>query len=91
MHVKLMAEYGCEFPLWIDFDEALPSSVDDPALRARIQRWNDVFLSSFHVDSGWLDESVRQQYAAEGEAIFAALKQHFSDSAEVVYNAWPLT
>ena len=88
--MKLMAEYECEFPLWIDSEEAPSSSIDDPSLRSRIERWNDVFLSSLDADAGWRDESVLQRYAEEGEVIFDALKEHFGDAAEVTYGAWPV-
>ncbi|NYD41535.1 hypothetical protein [Nocardioides panaciterrulae] len=91
MRVKLMAEYCCDFPVWIDFEEMPSSSVDDATLRSRIERWNSVFLTSFDAEKGWSEEAIRQNYAEEGERIFAALTRHFGESSEVTYDAWPVT
>ncbi len=91
MHVKLMAEYCCEFPIWIDSEEMASSSIDDATLRSRIEGWNSLFSTSFDAESGWRDEAVRQRYAAEGRSLLVALRGYFGESADVTYDDWPVS
>ena len=88
MHVKLMSEYECCFPNWIDSEEMGSWSIEDVALRRRTERWNDLFLDNF-ADTGWRDDAVRQRYAEEGRRLRAALERHFGDTADVTYDDWP--
>lgn len=88
--VRLMAEYCCDFPVWIDHEEAAPSAIADDTLRQRIERWNLLFLDHFDACSGWDDESVRQRYSEEADQLVAALEQHFGDAAQVTHDPWPL-
>jgi hypothetical protein len=90
MQVKLMPEYECDFPLWIDHEEAGPEAVDDPELRARIVRWNHLFFSHFDAEAGWLDAAAQARFADEGMALAAVLEEHFGAGVDFVYDPWPV-
>jgi hypothetical protein len=90
MHVKLMPEYECDFPLWIDHEEAAPTAVNDPELRARIVCWNHLFLCHFDAEAGWLDIAAEERFADEGVALAAVLKEHFGPGVDFFYDPWPV-
>lgn len=89
--VKLMPEYDCDFPVWIDGSEATPNIIADLDLRNRIHAWNELFLRGFDLERGWLSESDRRRFREQASQLITDLERHFGDSATVTYDLWPLT
>ncbi|MBL3698508.1 hypothetical protein [Leucobacter luti] len=60
--VKLMNEYGADFPLWgYDKDEDGPHFREDlvsTATGAALRRWADVFDEHYDPESGWQSLAV---------------------------------
>jgi hypothetical protein len=65
--VRLMSDYGVDWPLWGDEGELQPAALglsDD--LTARLQAWQRLFEERFHYESGWRSAEDAAAYAADG-------------------------
>jgi hypothetical protein len=86
-HVRLMTDYGAEWPLWT-VGMAAPGELGlSSALTARLASWNELFQEHFHWDDGWRDQDARARFAAEGPRLLRDLRRELPD-AEVEYDDW---
>ncbi|MGY1718710.1 hypothetical protein ACI8AG_06665 [Blastococcus sp. SYSU DS0552] len=86
-HVRLMTDYGAEWPLWT-------VGLTDPGrlglseeLTARLAAWNELFQEHFHWDGGWRDPDARARFAAEGPRLLRDLRRELPDD-EVEFDDW---
>jgi hypothetical protein len=98
--VKLMPEYLCGMPLWLELDGvgqvgaghsgassllALP-----PSLVERLASWQEQFDRSFHHVRGWTDEDVRASWTHESELLVLELRSHLPRGVALDVDLWPL-
>jgi hypothetical protein len=88
--IRLMPDYGCEFPLWRDGSDLPPESMADPALRHDLVTWNQLFLDNFSYEQGWANDESRAQFAGGATSLVDRLGQHFGADVRVVADLWPL-
>ena len=92
VHVKLMNEYGTEFPLWAyDEDEDGPFFREDlvsaEMLRA-LTHWAEYFDDFYDPESGWPSQDVCRRQFAAGGTLFAALQHDLGPEITVEYRFW---
>jgi pimeloyl-ACP methyl ester carboxylesterase len=85
--VRLMNEYGCDWPLW----GTLPAHVDrriDDDLRGRLQAWAATFQHHFDHEDGWDATDVAASHLAEGERLADDLRAVLPAPWTVRLDAW---
>ncbi|MGH3588376.1 MAG: hypothetical protein ACRDQ0_18890 [Pseudonocardia sp.] len=89
--VRLMNEYGVDWPLWPKGASELPAAVDeavDAALAARLRAWAETFDQHFHYEHGWDDARMAAAHRAEGEALRDALAAVLPTPWQVELDYW---
>lgn len=98
--VKLMPEYMCGMPLWVEVDDvgqvgaghtgaaellALP-----PSLAERLAAWLEQFDRTFDHVRGWINEDVRASWTRESELLVMELRHHLPRGVALDVDLWPL-
>ncbi|MCK9792754.1 hypothetical protein M1843_03210 [Isoptericola sp. 4D.3] len=89
--VKLMNDYGADWPVWTLFDPAVDAAVEeavDGALGSRLRVWAEVFNERYHHERGWDDPRVAAEHRAEGEALRDALEAVLPEPLRVRLDYW---
>ncbi len=87
--VKLMTDYGVDWPLWaadgLANEDQWPISA---ALGARLKAWAAHFNDHFDYEHGWDDPARCAQHRSEGETLQALLAQELGTGFEVTVSLW---
>lgn len=97
--VRLFPDHARDWPLW---ESPLTAPRGEPCttpstyrlgehLTGQIARWNSTWEGRFAWETGWDDAEVAARWAADGEALAAALAAELSGTADVSYQPWPVS
>lgn len=92
--VKLMSDYGCEWPLW-PLSPRLDASADGlgltPELTTKLLELQELFEHRFHYERGWRDAADEARYAREAVDCWYRLKRELDGRGiDVVADLWPV-
>lgn len=88
--VKLMNEYGVDFPLWVDgFSAGEAPFADLPDdLRDRLRAWARGFDENFNAFEGWGSSESREAHVREAQLLLAAVRDALGPDVDVVLDLW---
>ncbi|MCZ2261637.1 hypothetical protein [Isoptericola sp. QY 916] len=89
--VRLMNDYGADWPLWPKHALELPAAVEESvgeALGARLRAWAATFDRHYHYLHGWDDRGVAAAHRAEGESLRDALAAVLPEPWRVELDYW---
>lgn len=91
--VKVMSEYGIDWPLWSDQDGLLaPDAFSlSSALAADLRAWQDHFEREFHWDRGWRTSEAEARYAKDAPELLHRLRRELGSAVHVTLDAWPVS
>jgi hypothetical protein len=85
--IRLMVEYGLEWPLWTEGVPLEPWELGLSAgLTERLRGWNDLWATRYDFEKGWATERDRETFARDAVTLATVLAdevRHFAD-VEVV-------
>jgi L-alanine-DL-glutamate epimerase-like enolase superfamily enzyme len=90
IRVKLMNEYGVDFPLWIDgFSEGEAPFSDLPeAVRERLRAWARGFDENFNAFEGWASTASREAHVREARTLLSIVRDALGPDADVTLDLW---
>jgi len=94
--VKVMSDYLCGWPLWVDGGGVVGDSfAHERGLSAELRRdligVQAFFEERFHWDSGWRDAGDDARYAHQLVDVFLRLGRELGDGWVVELDLWPVT
>jgi hypothetical protein len=95
VHVRLMSDYLCGFPVW---DNNSGGNISSPrglglsvGLVNELRAWQAFFDEHFDWNAGWDSEERSRAYAAQAPGLADRLRRERGPDAEVVVDLWPVT
>jgi hypothetical protein len=91
--LKLMSDYGADWPLWSDREGLLaPDAFSlSASLATDLRTWQNLFDCEFHWDSGWRTPEAENRYARAAPQLLHRLRQELGPHVQVTLDAWPVT
>lgn len=87
--IRLMVEYGVDWPLWGDDGPMEPWELGlSRGLTARLREWNDLWETGFHYESGWKEAGDRRRFVHDERLLAAALFDEVRAFADVEVAGW---
>ncbi|MFG1611058.1 hypothetical protein [Actinoplanes sp. NPDC049265] len=89
-HIRLMSEYGADWPLFGDEGETDPTLLGVSAeLATRLRAWQEHFERHFHHEHGWRAPEHATAYTEEGLLLHRLLTAEIGRRADVELILWP--
>lgn len=88
--VKLMNEYGVDFPLWVDGLSAGEAPFENlpEDLRSRLRSWARAFDENFNAFTGWGSTESKDTHVREAQLLLAAVRDALGPDCDVVLDLW---
>jgi hypothetical protein len=90
--VKLMNDYGVDWPLWGRDGLAYEGEwLISPELSTRLKAWAANFNAHFHYERGWDGTAKCQEHRTEGISLHQLLSDELGQDFDVTVDLWETT